>query len=95
MSANIAVQGDPAKASVKDTFAVIADVMLPTLAKGVLIRRSRMVRLSVRLGLDERAVKRLQGLRSHFGGTFVWAWARWILRWHHPAPVAPVASHVE
>jgi cytochrome P450 len=67
MSTKVIVQGDPAKASVKDTFAVIADVVLPTLAKGVLIRRPRVVRLSERLGLDTRAVKRLQRLRAIYG----------------------------
>jgi len=54
-------------ASVLDVLAVIADVVVPALGKGVLIRRPRMVHLAVRLGLDQRAVKRLQKLRRKYG----------------------------
>jgi hypothetical protein len=54
-------------ASFFDTMAVISDVILPTLGKGVLIRRPRMVGLAARLGLDHRAVRRLQRLRRKYG----------------------------
>lgn len=54
-------------ASVADTLGALADVVLPTLAKGVIIRRPRVMRLSERMGLDSRAVRRMQGLRARYG----------------------------
>jgi hypothetical protein len=54
-------------ASLRDTFAVFVEVMMPTLAKGVIIRRPKVVGLAEKLGLDTRAVKRLQSLRAKYG----------------------------
>jgi hypothetical protein len=55
------------KASVKDTAATFVEVAVPTLAKGVIVRRPKVVSLAERLALDERAVSRLQKLRSTYG----------------------------
>lgn len=60
-------QTGPAKASVRDTLAVIAEVLLPTLGKGIFRRRPRMVAAAERFGLDSRAVRRLQALRKRYG----------------------------
>ena len=49
-------------ASVRDTAAFFTDVFLPTAAKGALIRRPRVEALAERLGLDRRAVRRMQEL---------------------------------
>ncbi|HEY8567386.1 MAG TPA: cytochrome P450 [Beijerinckiaceae bacterium] len=56
-----------ARASVVDTLAVLADVVLPTLGKGMFIRRPRVEAMSEHLGLDLRAVRRLQNLRARYG----------------------------
>lgn len=50
-----------------DSLAVLVRVVLPTLAKGVLVRRPRMLALAERLDLDARAVKEMQRLRSRYG----------------------------
>jgi hypothetical protein len=42
-------------------------VVLPTLAKGVIIRRPRVMHLSERMEFDRRAVRRLQKLREQYG----------------------------
>jgi cytochrome P450 len=55
------------RASVLDTLALAVDVVVPTLAKGVIIRRPRVVALAERLDLDRRAVQRLQKLRNKYG----------------------------
>jgi len=52
------------RASVAETAAVLAEVVLPTLAKGPIIRRPRAVAAVERLGLDSRAVRRMQRLRD-------------------------------
>lgn len=57
----------PRTASLLDTLAVLAEVLAPTFAKGVIVRRPRVTRLSERLGLDGRAVRRLQILRDRYG----------------------------
>ncbi|MBA3999471.1 cytochrome P450 [Brevundimonas sp.] len=54
-------------AGVLDTFAVLKAVILPTLGKGPLIRRRKVVGYAERKGLDDRAVKRLQALRRKHG----------------------------
>ena len=59
--------GRIAHASVRETLGVIADVIAPTIGKGVLIRRPRIVGLAERFGLDDRAVRRLQRLRDVHG----------------------------
>jgi hypothetical protein len=50
-----------------DTLAVTNDVLLPTLAKGVIIRRPMMLSLAERLNLDRRAIRRLQQIRHKYG----------------------------
>jgi cytochrome P450 len=54
-------------ASLPDTLAVLLDVALPNIAKGPLIRRPAAVRMAERLGLDRRAVRRMQALRARYG----------------------------
>ncbi|WP_458106501.1 cytochrome P450 [Arthrobacter sp. R3-55] len=50
------------QASVRDTAAFIAEVFLPTVAKGPIKRRPRMEAAAERFGLDARAVARMQKL---------------------------------
>ena len=59
--------GGLATAGVIDTAALALDVLAPTFAKGVIVRRPRVVALAERLGLDERAVRRMQKLRDKYG----------------------------
>ncbi|MFW0771960.1 cytochrome P450 [Paenarthrobacter nitroguajacolicus] len=54
------------KASVLDTAAFLADVFLPTVAKGPIKRRPRMEAASERLGLDGRAVSRMRSLQLKY-----------------------------
>jgi cytochrome P450 len=55
------------QASLADTLGVLAEVVLPTLAKGVIMRRPKVMQLSERLDLNRRAVLRLRGLRERYG----------------------------
>lgn len=55
------------QASVADTAAAVADVLGPPIAKGVILRRPRMVALAERLDLDRRMVRRMQALRRRYG----------------------------
>jgi cytochrome P450 len=55
------------QASLPETAAVVAEVVAPTIAKGPIIRRPRMVAAAERLGLDSRAVRRMQRLRDAHG----------------------------
>ncbi|HEV7277457.1 MAG TPA: cytochrome P450 [Devosiaceae bacterium] len=55
------------RASVLDTLAVMSEVVLPTLAKGVIIRRRKIVGAAQHFGIDDRAVRRMQGLRRKYG----------------------------
>jgi hypothetical protein len=50
------------KATVRETLAVLAGVVMPTVAKGVILRRPRVVAMAATLGLDRRAVRTLQRL---------------------------------
>jgi hypothetical protein len=50
-----------------DTLSVVLGVLVPTIAKGVIIRRPRMVAMAEMLGLDDAAVTRLQRLRRTYG----------------------------
>lgn len=50
-----------------DILSIFKDVVMPTLGKGVIIRRPWIVALSERLGLDEKAVERMQSLRAKYG----------------------------
>ncbi|MCU0494590.1 MAG: cytochrome P450 [Chloroflexaceae bacterium] len=54
-------------ASISDTLAVINEVVLPTIAKGVIIRRPKVVATAQQLDLDRRAVQRVQQLREKYG----------------------------
>ena len=53
--------------TVQETLAVAAEVLAPTLAKGPIIRRPRVVGLAERFELDKRAVRRMQRLRNKYG----------------------------
>jgi len=55
------------RATLQETLEVATDVFIPTFAKGPIIRRPRMVGLAERLGLDRRAVRRMQRLRDKYG----------------------------
>ncbi|HLH01486.1 MAG TPA: cytochrome P450 [Bryobacteraceae bacterium] len=54
-------------AGVLDTLAIFADVLLPTVAKGVIMRRRSVMNLAERLQLDRRAIRRMQMIRSKYG----------------------------
>jgi cytochrome P450 len=60
-------RGSVPKATLRDTLGAVAGVILPTLAKGVIVRRPPMVALAERLDLDTRAVRRMQQLREKYG----------------------------
>ena len=55
------------RANLVDTVAVLKDVILPTLAKGPLIRRRKVVGFAERRHFDDKAVQRLQALRQKYG----------------------------
>jgi len=55
------------RATVGETIGLLADVFLPNVAKGVIIRRPPVVAMAERLGLDRRAVRRMQRLRDKYG----------------------------
>lgn len=55
------------KASLVDTALALKDVVLPTLAKGPLIRRRGVVTMAERQNLDDKAVLRMQALRRKYG----------------------------
>jgi len=54
-------------ATVGETMAVIGDVFVPNIAKGVIIRRPKVVGMSEKLGLDKRGIHRLQKLNQKYG----------------------------
>jgi cytochrome P450 len=55
------------QASVADTLATTAEVLVPLVARGVIARRPAAVGLSERMDADRRAVKRMQSLRRTYG----------------------------
>jgi hypothetical protein len=55
------------KANFFDTLTVLSDVLIPTLAKGVIIRRPTVVAIAERLDLDRQAIRRMQRLRNKYG----------------------------
>ncbi|MDN5750769.1 MAG: cytochrome P450 [Pseudonocardia sp.] len=57
----------PSRASALDTARVLAGVLGPMLAQGVIARRPRMVAQAGRFGLDDRAVEILQRMRERYG----------------------------
>ncbi|MCC5883042.1 MAG: cytochrome P450 [Halomonas sp.] len=54
-------------ATVGETLAVMGDVFVPNIAKGVIIRRPKVVGMAEKLGLDERSIRRLQKLNEKYG----------------------------
>lgn len=54
-------------ATVSETLAVVGEVFVPNIAKGVIIRRPKVVGIVERLGLDRRSVHRLQTLNEKYG----------------------------
>jgi cytochrome P450 len=55
------------KASFRDTLAILLGVFLPTIAKGVIIRRPTMLAIADKLDLDRRAIRGMQRLRREYG----------------------------
>jgi cytochrome P450 len=55
------------RASVRDTASVVSGVFMPSVVKGAIIRRPRMVGMAEKLDLDSRAVRRMQRLRNRYG----------------------------
>jgi cytochrome P450 len=55
------------QASVRDTAAVLGDVLLPFAIRGAIKRRPPVVRALARLDADRRAVRRMQTLRDRYG----------------------------
>jgi cytochrome P450 len=51
----------------RDTAALMGDVLVPLIGRGILIRRPKVVAVAQRLDLDRRAVRRLQLLRDRYG----------------------------
>lgn len=64
---NASATGTVPVASVSGTLALIGDVIVPTLAKGPIIRRRRVVGIAERHDLVGRAVRRMQRLHQHYG----------------------------
>ncbi|WP_429912191.1 cytochrome P450 [Glycocaulis sp.] len=60
-------QRGPSRATAGDTLAFALHVALPTLGKGVLIRRRSVLALADRMDTDARAVRTLTRLRSTYG----------------------------
>lgn len=58
---------DLPRAGLADTLAIVAEVVVPTLAKGVIIRRPHVVGMAAATGADDRAVRRMQKLRAKYG----------------------------
>jgi cytochrome P450 len=58
---------DLPRASILDTMSLLLDVVLPTIAKGVIIRRRTVLAMAEWLDLDRRAIRRVQRLRSRYG----------------------------
>lgn len=54
-------------ASLADSLSIMAGVVGPTIAKGVIIRRPRVVALAERFDLDGGAVRRMQKMRRRYG----------------------------
>src|SRR5436305_14015184 len=55
------------RASATDSVAFAADVLMPLAARGVTVRRPRVVGLLDRVDADRRAVRRMQRLRAKYG----------------------------
>ncbi|HYH33409.1 MAG TPA: cytochrome P450 [Pseudonocardia sp.] len=57
----------PSRASVADTVRVAATALAPVVARGVIIRRPRVVAMAERMDADHRLVRTLQRLRARYG----------------------------
>ncbi|MHA6629491.1 cytochrome P450 [Pseudonocardia sichuanensis] len=57
----------PTRASVPDTLRVLATALAPVVARGVIIRRPRVVALAERVDADRRLVRTLARLRERYG----------------------------
>jgi cytochrome P450 len=57
----------PARASVLDTLRTVLVVLVPMMARGVIVRRPRMMALAERLDVDRRAVALMGELRERYG----------------------------
>lgn len=55
------------QATIAETVGFVGGVVLPVLARGVIIRRPRVVGLAERLDVDSKAVQRVQRLRAKYG----------------------------
>jgi cytochrome P450 len=55
------------RVSARDTAGVMADVVMPLFARGVIVRRPRVVGMLDRADADRRAVRRMQRLRARYG----------------------------
>ncbi len=53
--------------SLRDASSIISKTVVPTVAKGPIIRRPKVVALSERLDLDTKAVHRMQRLSDTYG----------------------------
>ena len=67
MSADAERDQEMTTATTSDTLAAVGEVLGPTIAKGVIIRRPGVLRVADRLDADQRAVARMQALRDTYG----------------------------
>jgi cytochrome P450 len=61
------VHDDLPTATLLDTLKILTEVLVPLIARGVIVRRPPIVALAERLELDRRMVRRLQRLRRRYG----------------------------
>jgi cytochrome P450 len=54
-------------ATLLDTLKILGQVLIPLVARGVILRRTPVVAMAQRLDLDRRAVRRMQRLRRRYG----------------------------
>ena len=79
------------RATIWETLSFAGGVIIPTIAKGAIIRRPKMVALAERLNLDQRAVRRVQALRDKYGtGPLLLRTTRW-----YPRAVVLAPAHVQ
>ncbi len=57
----------PTQASIGDTLRVVATALTPVIARGVIIRRPRVVAAAERMDADHRLVSTLQRMRARYG----------------------------
>ncbi len=62
----VPVACDLPTATLAETTAVLADIVTPTLAKGVIIRRPSVLAVADRMQWDRRAIERMQQLRDKY-----------------------------